>query len=351
MDMDTSSVANSQSRTSIKPPLRKVEKKPTPFIETKFTMAQLCELLSVAKTSVYNLEKEGFIKSEMEPYGSSERKIYTWIEFAKIAERFRNRIPKPLLNKIKVFANLKGGVGKSTLATQMAMMGSSWGMKVLAIDLDPQANMTMGLASLSLAREDHPTIRDILIEKEPIGKVVKELTPLLHLIPANLSLSSLERKLQSENNRDRKLKNFLNEIKNGYDLIIIDTSPAASLVNVNAFVAADEICVVSATEYLSTSGLTSFFELLEDLQNDFGIEPSVRIIPNQFDVRNGMDQESLGLLRRDWSEFLVTSVIRKNIDIREAHKLRQSLWIYKKSSTASEDLELLAKELFNESVN
>jgi chromosome partitioning protein len=224
-------------------------------------------------------------------------------------------------------------------------------MKVLAIDLDPQANMTMGLASLSLAREDHPTLRDVLIEKEPIEKVVKKLTPLLHLIPANLSLSSLERKLQSENNRDRKLKKFLNEIKNQYDLIIVDTSPAASLVNVNAFVAADEICVVSATEYLSTSGLTSFFELLEDLQNDFGIEPSVRIIPNQFDVRNGMDQESLGLLRRDWSEFLVTSVIRKNIDIREAHKLRQSLWIYRKSSTAAEDLDLLAKELFNEPSN
>lgn len=349
--MEPSQVINNPNRTSIKPPVKRVEAKPIPFIEMKFTMAQLCELLGVAKTSIYNLEKEGFIKSEMEPYGSGERKIYNWTEFSKIAGKFRNRIQKPLANKIKVFANLKGGVGKSTLATQIAMTGASWGMKVLAIDLDPQANMTMGLAGLSLAREDHLTIRDTLIEKEPIDKVTKILTPLLYLIPANLSLSSLERKLQSENNRDRKLKILLDEVKNQYDLIIIDTSPAASLVNVNAFVAADEICVVSATEYLSTSGLTSFFELLEDLQNDFGIEPSVRIIPNQFDVRNGMDQESLGLLRRDWSEFLVNSVIRKNVDVREAHKLRQSLWIYKKSSTASEDVILLAKELLNEPAN
>ena len=334
--------------TTIKPPVKRVEEKPIPFIEMKFTMAQLCELLSVAKTSIYNLEKEGFIKSKMEPYGSSERKTYDWTEFSKIASRFRNRFPRALTKKIKVFANLKGGVGKSTLATQLAMTGASWGLKVLAIDLDPQANMTMGLAGLALAREDGRTIRDILIEKEALENVRHILTPLLHLVPSNLSLSALERKLQSENNRDRKLKTFLDDIKVEYDLIIIDTSPAASLVNVNALVAADEICVVSATEYLSTSGLASFFELLEDLQTDFGIEPSVRIIPNQFDVRNGMDQESLGVLRRDWAEFLVASVIRKNVDIREAHKLRQPLWIYKRSSSGSEDLDLLSKELLSE---
>ena len=351
--MDTNTLQSAEKKiNTIKSAVKKAtEHRPTPFMEMKFTMAQICEHLGVAKTSVYNLEKEGHIKSENEAYGHGERRVYSWGEFAKIARRFRNRIPKPLVNKVKVFANLKGGVGKSTIATQMAMTGSAWGLNVLAIDLDPQANMTMGLAGLSMAREDHNTIREILIDKVPTNDVIKALTPLLSLIPANLLLSQLERKLASENNRDKRLKQFLDSVRDQYDLIIIDTSPAASLVNVNAFVAADEICVVSATEYLSTSGLSSFFELLEDLQNDFAIEPSVRIIPNQFDVRNGMDQESLGLLRRDWAEYLVTSVIRKNVDLREAHKLRQPLWAYKRASTASEDMNLLAKELFTESAN
>ena len=351
MDINIQSKIEKKS-TIIKSSIKKsAVDRPVPFVEMKFNMAQISDLLGVAKSSVYNLEKEGQIKSVAEPYGHGERRIYSWEEFAIIARRFRNRIPKPLANKVKVFANLKGGVGKSTIATQMAMTGAAWGFNVLAIDLDPQANMTMGLAGLSIAREDQATVREILIERKAFKEVVKVLTPLLSLIPANLNLSSLERKLASENNRDKRLKQFLDSIRDQYDLIIIDTSPAASLVNVNAFVAADEICVVSATEYLSTAGLTSFFELLEDLQNDFGIEPSVRIIPNQFDVRNGMDQESLGLLRRDWSEYLVTSVIRKNVDIREAHKLRQPLWAYKKSSAGSEDLNLLANELFNEPGN
>ena len=222
MDINIQSKIEKKS-TIIKSSIKKsAVDRPVPFVEMKFNMAQISDLLGVAKSSVYNLEKEGQIKSVAEPYGHGERRIYSWEEFAIIARRFRNRIPKPLANKVKVFANLKGGVGKSTIATQMAMTGAAWGFNVLAIDLDPQANMTMGLAGLSIAREDQATVREILIERKAFKEVVKVLTPLLSLIPANLNLSSLERKLASENNRDKRLKQFLDSIRDQYDLIIID---------------------------------------------------------------------------------------------------------------------------------
>ena len=116
--MDTNTLQSAEKKiNTIKSAVKKAtEHRPTPFMEMKFTMAQICEHLGVAKTSVYNLEKEGHIKSENEAYGHGERRVYSWGEFAKIARRFRNRIPKPLVNKVKVFANLKGGVGKSTIA-------------------------------------------------------------------------------------------------------------------------------------------------------------------------------------------------------------------------------------------
>lgn len=319
---------------------------PTSFASLRFTAAQLAEIFGVSKTIMGELERDGIIKGQTVPYGKGEKKVYDWQDVIATAQRFSSRLAKPKSNKVKVFANLKGGVGKSTLASQVAMRASMGGIKTLLIDMDPQAHATLALG-ITL-EEDGLTMRDLIIGRTPAAEVIREITPLLSIIPANLGLSTLEMELFPQTNREQKLPKVIQELRDGWDLIIVDTNPSASVVNISAILAADELCIVAATDFLSVTGLKKLFSILEDLQKEFDAGPEVRIIPNLFDVRDGISQESIGTLRKFYGSFLANTVVRKNTDMRESQKLGQAIWQFDRKSTGSEDIASLTKELLTE---
>ena len=100
---------------------------------------------------------------------------------------------------------------------------------------------------------------------------------------------------------------------------------------------------------MSVSGLRQLFSILKDLQEDFDeFSPAIRIIPNLFDVREAMCQEALGVLRQNYSRFLTNTVVRKNVDLKEAQKSGQAVWLYNKRSSAAEDIISLTVELVRE---
>ena len=91
---------------------------------------------------------------------------------------------------------------------------------------------------------------------------------MLSLVPSSLSVSAAESRLQFEKgSREERLKQILDPLRNQFDLILIDTNPSASLLNINALLAADELCLVTETDYLSVSGLKQMFTILKDLQD------------------------------------------------------------------------------------
>ena len=319
------------------------------FSDLKFTAAQLAELFGVSKTIMVDLERDGLIKGQSVPFGKGEKKIYDWQDLVATAQRFSSRVVKPINNKVKVFANLKGGVGKSTIASQVAMRASMSGVKTLLIDIDPQAHATLALGVT--LEENDLTMRDIIIDRVPIKSVVKKITPLLSVIPANLGLSTLEMELFPQTNREQKIPKAIIEFRDEWDLIVIDTNPSASVVNISAILAADELCVVAATDFLSVTGLKKLFTILEDLQKEYDAGPEVRIIPNLFDVRDGISQESIGTLRKYYGDFLTNTVVRKNTALKEAQKLAQAIWQYDRKSSGSEDIEILTRELLTETAH
>ena len=89
-----------------------------PFRSFLFNVKQLAETLSVSRAVIYQLEKEGFIEGVVVPSGAAEKKVFGWPDVAKLGARLRHRQPVPTNAKIKVFANMKGGVGKSTIASR-----------------------------------------------------------------------------------------------------------------------------------------------------------------------------------------------------------------------------------------
>ena len=332
-------------------PTTKASAKSIPsFRESEFHIMQLAELMGVSRASLYQLEKTKFIEGRLVRAGASSKKVYSWDTVERLADRFADKVKRPKDRKIKVFANLKGGVGKSSISSQFAMRASSVGLKTLLIDLDPQAHASLALGFDNLD-DEIPTILNCLFGKDklPLDQIIKKVTPLLSIIPASLSLSSIEVKLQQDYKGAEKLRKLLTEVRKQWDLIVIDTNPSASLLNINALVAADEICVVSATDFLSVSGLRQLFSILHDLGEDFDdFSPTIRIIPNLFDVREAMCQEALGVLRQNYREYLTTTVVRKNVDLKEAQKASQAVWIYNKRSTAAEDITSLTRELIAE---
>ncbi|HET9239179.1 MAG TPA: ParA family protein [Oligoflexus sp.] len=321
---------------------KKIKTKIPSFREHLFTPNQLVDLTGLSRSTVWR-------KAMPVRQGATGAKTeLSWedlVELYKVAGRKRRESD----NKILVFGNLKGGVGKSSLSSQVAMRASSLGHKTLLIDLDPQAHASMALGFSNLD-EDTPTIMDCLIgkgsEKLPISDVIQEVTPFLSIIPANLSLNFLEIKLQPDHRRAERLRSLLGPIRDEWDLIIIDTNPSASTVNISAYLAADQLLIVCATDYLSVTGLRQLFEILKDLQGDFeDFAPDIKVVPNLFDVREAMAQTSLGTLRQSYGDYLSNTVVRKNVDLKEAQSLAQAVWLYNRKSPASEDIVSLTDEL------
>jgi chromosome partitioning protein len=317
------------------------------FRDSELNIMQLAELVGVSRASLYQLEKAKVIEGRPVRAGATSKKVYSWDTLEKLANHFSDKIIRPRERKIKVFANLKGGVGKSSISSQFAMRASAAGIKTLMIDLDPQAPASLDLGYDNL-HDDSPTMLNCLVGKDKVSieDIIQPVTPLLSIVPASLSLSAIEVKLQQDYKGAEKLKRVLSEIRDQWGLIIVDTNPSASLLNVNALLAAEEICVVSATDFLSVSGLRQLFSILKDLQEDFDdFGPAVRVIPNLFDVREAMCQEALGVLRQNYNQFLTNTVVRKNVDLKEAQKLGQAVWLYNKRSSAAEDIASLTREL------
>lgn len=320
--------------------------------EAEFNLKQISELMNVPRSTLYRMEESNEIAGRRAKAGATTKKIYNWADVKTLSKLLGDKITRPQDLQIKVVANLKGGVGKSTLASQVAIRSAAAGVRTLLIDLDAQAHASKSLGFNS--NDETPTILNCIVgkpnERLSISEVIVSITPMLSLVPSSLSVSAAESRLQFEKgSREERLKQILEPLRAEFDLILIDTNPSASLLNINALLAADELCLVTETDYLSVSGLKQMFTILRDLQDEFeGFAPSVRVIPNLFDVREAACQASLGALRQNYGEFLTNTVVRKNADMREAQNHAQAIWMWKKRSPAAEDIDALTKELLSE---
>jgi len=157
--------------------------------------------------------------------------------------------------KIVAIANQKGGVGKTTTAINLSVGLSELGKRVLVIDLDPQANLTMGLG-VDYPDELDYTIANVMLSKEKIKKqdYVKKYDK-LDFIPASIELVELEDKLGTAIGRESYLADFLSEFKEDYDYCIIDCLPSLNILTVNALCASDEVIIPVQSQYFSVKGL------------------------------------------------------------------------------------------------
>lgn len=246
--------------------------------------------------------------------------------------------------KIIVLSNQKGGVGKTTTANALAVSFRSRGFRVLAVDMDPQGNLSF---SLGADAESSATIYDVL-KGELKTRFAVQKAPLVDVIASNILLSSIELEFTGAQ-REYLLKNALAPLQSMYDYIFIDSPPALGILTVNAFTAADYVLVPMLSDIFSLQGITQLSETVERVR--LSCNPSIQflgIFLTKHNPRTRFSKEvkgTLEMIAEDLNIPVLDTYIRESIALREAQSLQQSILDYAPKSNAVIDYENLCEEL------
>ena len=166
------------------------------------------------------------------------------------------------MGRVIAVANQKGGVGKTTTAINLSACLAEKGQKVLAIDMDPQGNMTSGLGIDK--DEVEKNIYDLMIGQAGVDEVLqKEAIENLDVIPTSIDLSAAEIELIGVDDKEFIIRNAVQPIKDDYDYIIIDCPPSLSMLTINAMTTADSVLVPIQCEYYALEGLSQLIHTVE----------------------------------------------------------------------------------------
>ena len=192
------------------------------------------------------------------------------------------------MGRIIAIANQKGGVGKTTTSINLAASIAEMGKRVLAIDLDPQGNMTSGLGVDK--NEVENTVYELMLDECSINESIQDtVVKGLRLIPSNVNLAGAEIELLGINDKEYILKTAVDYIRDDYDFIVIDCPPSLNMLTVNAMTTADTVLVPIQCEYYALEGLSQLIHTINLVQER--LNPNLQkegVIFNISDVRTQM---------------------------------------------------------------
>jgi chromosome partitioning protein len=244
--------------------------------------------------------------------------------------------------KVIAFANQKGGVAKTTTALNLAVAFKESGHRVLAVDMDPQGNLTMSQGVDPDKAEK--SMFDVLVHRLPISEVIVERE--IDVAVASIDLAGAEIAMSTQIGRERALQKALDAVKDDYDFICIDTPPSLGLLTVNALTAANKVIVPVQCEYLSMRGLVQLQNTLQMIREN--LNPGVEIegiLPTMLDSRTVHAKEAVEILEENFGELVFKSRIRKAIKFAEAPVRGTSVLKYDPKSRAAGAYRELAKEV------
>ena len=246
--------------------------------------------------------------------------------------------------RVIAFANQKGGVAKTTTTLNLGVALNEQGFRVLAIDLDPQGNLTMsqGMNPDEIER----SMFDVLVHRLPMQEVIHSAE--LDIAVSSIDLAGAELALSSMIGRERALEKAMVSVRDEYDYILIDTPPSLGLLTINALVAANGVIVPVQCEYLSLRGLVQLQNTLEMIRENLNPNVDIEgILPTMFDRRTLHSREAVEILHENFGDLVFNTRIRKTVRFAEAPVRGQSVLTYDPSSEAAALYRDLAKEVLN----
>lgn len=244
--------------------------------------------------------------------------------------------------QIIAVSNQKGGVGKTTSTLNLGVALTELDKKVLMIDLDPQASLTI---SIGLEPENlEKTIYNALVEDVDIKKLIL-FSGLLYFVPSTIDLSAAEMELVSEVGREFKLREALDKVKDEFDYILIDCPPSLGLLTINALVACDVVIVPMAPEYLALRGFNLLEKTIAKVKKLNKKLTLMGILVTLYDNRTIHHKDVVAELQKNYPVF--NSMIKKSIKFPDAVLAGEPIMTYDRKFEGAVSYHELAKEVLS----
>jgi chromosome partitioning protein len=250
------------------------------------------------------------------------------------------------MTKIISFLNHKGGVGKTTSTINIGAALAHLGKRVLLIDLDPQASLTLSLGIDNCEKTIYSAIKDAIKSTGVLPVFNKKEN--LDVVPSERDLADMEFLLMKEMAGERFLSHLISPLMGKYHYILIDCPPSIGLIAINALVASDSIVIPVQAEILSLHGMKSMLTVIERVQNRLNDKLTIEgFLMTQYDARTGLHKSVVEDMRKTYGEQVFKTPIRRNIRISEAPMEREDIFSYDASSSGAKDYMSVAKAILN----
>lgn len=293
-----------------------------------------------------NITRQGLIKNlkDNEYYTYTFQK-HTRIPSSEVRKFLKNR-KFSYDNKKIAFQIIKGGTGKSTLCHEIAIRANQYGARVLGIDLDQQAHLSL---AFGIAGNDYPVWFDVISKKVQIKEALFNITPNLDILPSNLNNSYLEKHIITNTKLNLKdlVSRYLKKVENDYDLILMDCPPALSTSNTAVACASDLIIIPVIPDEFAFDGLNKTLKELKEISTEFGTKYNCKAVLNMHDKREGDSDDFLRLLYTDYEDMTFSCFVSKNVELKKAIRQKRSIFhsIKKSSQNIRDDIDIVTRSI------